>query len=125
MNTPIDEATLQFLHESEGLFDDSPMFGVSAEVLVFRIKSNRASISDLLKAPEWQRIYTLLIKKSGKEPSWWHTPLGNYAAKNLPFEDKTITKAEAARMLGGEERDGRHPRSPWHAALRKRQSVPL
>lgn len=100
MNTPIDEATLQFLHESEGLFDDLPMFGVSAEVLVFQVKSDHTSISDLCKEPEWQRVYTFLIKKSGKDPSWWHTPLGNYAAENMPFEDKTITKAEAARILG-------------------------
>lgn len=100
MNTPIDEATLQFLHESEGLFDDLPMFGVSAEALVFQVKSDHTSISDLCKEPKWQRVYTFLIKKSGKDPSWWHTPLGNYAAENMPFEDKTITKAEAARILG-------------------------
>ncbi|MFR0597809.1 Dam family site-specific DNA-(adenine-N6)-methyltransferase [Bifidobacterium apri] len=97
---PIDEATLQFLHESEDLFDNLPMFGVNTETLVFQIKSNQSSISDLCKEPEWQRIYTLLIKKSEKDPSWWHTPLGNYAAKNMPFEDKTITKAEAAKILG-------------------------
>lgn len=97
---PIDEATLQFLHESEDLFDNLPMFGVNTETLVFQIKSNHSSISDLCKEPEWQRIYTLLIKKSEKDPSWWHTPLGNYAAKNMPFEDKTITKAEAAKILG-------------------------
>lgn len=100
MNMPIDEATLQFLHESEDLFDDLPMFGVSAEALVFRIKSGHTSIFDLCKEPEWQRVYTFLIKKSGKDPSWWHTPLGNYAARNMPFEDKTISKAEAARILG-------------------------
>lgn len=97
---PIDEATLQFLHESEDLFDNLPVFGVNTETLVFQIKSNHSSISDLCKEPEWQRIYTLLIKKSEKDPSWWHTPLGNYAAKNMPFEDKTITKAEAAKILG-------------------------
>lgn len=97
---PIDEATLQFLHESEDLFDNLPIFGVNTETLIFQIKSNHSSISDLCKEPEWQRIYTLLIKKSEKDPSWWHTPLGNYAAKNMPFEDKTITKAEAAKILG-------------------------
>lgn len=100
MNTPIEEATLQFLRESKGLFDSLPMFGVDAGDLILQIKSKNIPLSELRKKPEWQRVYTLLIKKSEKDPSWWRTPLGNYAARNMPIEDKTITKTEAAKILG-------------------------
>ena len=100
MNTLVEEATLQFLQESKGLFDNLPMFGVDAGDLILQIKSNNTSLPELRKEPEWQQVYTLLIKKSEKDPSWWRTPLGNYAAQNMPIEDKTITKAEAAKILG-------------------------
>ena len=100
MNTLVEEATLQFLQESKGLFDNLPMFGVDAGDLILQIKSNNTSLPELRKEPEWQQVYTLLIKKGEKDPSWWRTPLGNYAAQNMPVEDKTITKAEAAKILG-------------------------
>ena len=100
MNTLVEEATLQFLQESKGLFDNLPMFGVDAGDLILQIKSNNTSLPELRKEPEWQQVYTLLIKKSEKDPSWWRTPLGNYAAQNMPIEDRTITKSEAAKILG-------------------------
>lgn len=63
MNTLVEEATLQFLQESKGLFDNLPMFGVDAGDLILQIKSNNTSLPELRKEPEWQQVYTLLIKK--------------------------------------------------------------
>lgn len=100
MNTLVEEATLQFLQESRGLLDSLPMFGVNAADLFLQVESDHTSISELHKEPEWQRVYTLLIKKNEKNPSWWRTPLGNYTARHMPIENETITKAEAAKILG-------------------------
>ncbi|NMM96614.1 DNA adenine methylase-like protein [Bifidobacterium sp. DSM 109960] len=100
MNTLVEEATLQFLQESRGLFDSLPMFGVDAADLFLQVESDHTSISELHKEPEWRRVYTLLIKKNKKNPSWWRTPLGNYTARHMPIENETITKAEAAKILG-------------------------
>lgn len=44
MNTLVEEATLQFLQESKGLFDNLPMFGVDAGDLILQIKSNNTSL---------------------------------------------------------------------------------
>ena len=41
------------------------------------------------------------MESKGKDdPAWWRTPLGNYTARNLPYEDRPISKAEAAKILG-------------------------
>ncbi|WP_220396025.1 Dam family site-specific DNA-(adenine-N6)-methyltransferase [Bifidobacterium pseudocatenulatum] len=99
MTTLLEEATLQFLNESQGLFDMMPMFGIDAGDIILQIKQSANALSELSKEPKWQKVCTVFIEKGEKDPSWWRTPLGNYTAQNMPIEDKTITKAEAAKIL--------------------------
>ena len=99
MTTLLEEATLQFLNESQGLFDMMPMFGIDAGDIILQIKQSANALSELSKEPTWQKVCTVFIEKGEKDPSWWRTPLGNYTAQNMPIEDKTITKAEAAKIL--------------------------
>ncbi len=100
MTTLLEEATLQFLNEAQGLFDMMPMFGINAEDIILQIKNSANDLSEMNKEPEWQNVYTALIEKGEKDPTWWRTPLGQYAAQNLPINDRTISKAEAAKILG-------------------------
>ncbi len=100
MTTLLEEATLQLLNESQGLFDMMPMFGIDAGDIILQIKQSANALSELSREPKWQKVCTVFIEKGEKDPSWWRTPLGNYAAQNMPIEDKTITKAEAAKILG-------------------------
>ncbi|MDU2951213.1 MAG: Dam family site-specific DNA-(adenine-N6)-methyltransferase [Bifidobacterium longum] len=100
MNSLLEEASIQFFNEAKGLFDMMPLFGIEPSDLLVQIGTPSTALSRLHGTPEWQRVCTLLIRKGESEPSWWRTPLGNYAARNVPIEDKTITKAEAAKILG-------------------------
>lgn len=100
MDSLLEEASVQFFNETKGLFDMLPMFGVDANDLLLRLGAPETALSKAHNTPEWAQVCSLLIRKGEEEPSWWRTPLGNYAAQNLPIEDRTISKAEAAKILG-------------------------
>ncbi|MBW3088135.1 Dam family site-specific DNA-(adenine-N6)-methyltransferase [Bifidobacterium sp. 82T24] len=100
MTSLLEEASIQFFNEAKGLFDMMPLFGIEPQDLLVQLGTPSASLSRLRDTPEWQRVCTLLIRRGTDEPTWWRTPLGNYAARNVPIEAKTITKAEAAKILG-------------------------
>jgi DNA adenine methylase len=100
MSSLIEEASLQFMNENQDLFGMMPLFGIDSEDLILRLGTPSTALARLHDTPEWGQVRTLLIRKGENEPTWWRTPLGNYTAQNVPIKNKTISKAEAAKILG-------------------------
>lgn len=67
MTTLLEEATLQFLNESQGLFDMMPMFGIDAGDIILQIKQSANALSELSKEPKWQKVCTVFIEKGEKD----------------------------------------------------------
>ena len=99
MSSPLEEASLQLLDEVKGLFTVMPLFGVEISDIL-RTSSANTALAKLSEDPNWRQACSLLESKGKDDPAWWRTPLGNYTARNLPYEDRPISKAEAAKILG-------------------------
>lgn len=98
------DAQQQFSQEADQLLSTMPLFGTDSNEILATIPSlNTLTIQFNTPAsfdPTWIQLTNNLIRQGETQPSWWNTPLGQHVAKHSMYEDRLMTKAEAAKVLG-------------------------
>lgn len=99
MDSQLEEASMQFLDEVKGLFTMMPLFGVEAKDILLQPNTPNAVPDRQNNSHARRRACALLVAKGEDDPTWWRTPLGNYVAQNLLYDDHPISKTAAAKIL--------------------------